>query len=156
MATEQQDGVAGVHRYKLKPPTFNGDYAMYEEWRYKFQAYMCLQSTEHDRFMRESERATARIQDTDLEGAAATQEEADRWKQLSQEMKYILTSVTSGGAATVRRQNQHETGYEIRSTDSYTTGARSSMNKEHGILDKAIEANIRSKQLRRELLTLGL
>ena len=63
--------MAGVHRYKLKTPAFNGDYAMYEEWRYKFQAYMGLQSTEHDRFMRESERATARIQDTDL-GAAAT------------------------------------------------------------------------------------
>ena len=28
-------------------------------------------------------------------------------------MKYILTSVTSGGAATVCRQRQHETGYEM-------------------------------------------
>ena len=40
MATEQQAEVAGVHRYKLRPPTFNGDIAQYEEWKYKFQAYM--------------------------------------------------------------------------------------------------------------------
>ena len=53
--------MAGVHRYKLKPPTFTADYAMYEEWKYKFQAYMGLQSTEHDRFMKESERAITRI-----------------------------------------------------------------------------------------------
>ena len=80
------------------------------EWKYKFQAFMApmgLQSTEHDRFMKESERATTRITD------AGTLEEATTWKQLSQEMKYILTSGTSGGAATVCRQNQHETGYEI-------------------------------------------
>ena len=32
---------------------------------------------------------------------------------VAQEMKYILTNVTSGGAATVCRQYQHETGYEI-------------------------------------------
>ena len=113
MTTEQQDGVAGVHRYKLKPPTFSGDYAAYEEWKYKFQAYMGLQSNEHDKFMRMTERATARITEADIEGAAGSQEEAATWKQLSQEMKYILTSVTSGGAATVCRQHQHETGYEI-------------------------------------------
>ena len=63
--------------------------------------------------MRQSERATTRITDTDLETAAQTQEEAAQWKQLAQEMKYILTSITTGGAATVCRQHQHETGYEI-------------------------------------------
>ena len=57
--------------------------------------------------MRQSERATTRITDTDLETAAQTQEEA------AQEMKYILTSITTGGAATVCRQHQHETGYAI-------------------------------------------
>ena len=110
MATE---GVAGVHRYKLKPPTYNGDIAHYEEWKYKFQAYMGLQHNDHDKLMRSTENATTTITELDLETAASTQAEADRWKQLSQEMKYILTSVTSGGAATICRQYQHETGYEI-------------------------------------------
>ena len=58
--------------------------------------------------MEESERATTRITDTDLEGAASTLEEATAWKQLSQEMKYIRTSVTSGGTATARGQHQHQ------------------------------------------------
>ena len=63
--------------------------------------------------MRQSERATTRITDTDLETAAQSQKEAIRWKQLAQEMEYILTSIATGGAATVCRQHQHETGYEI-------------------------------------------
>ena len=73
-------------------------------------------------------------------------------------MKYILTSVTSGGAATVCRQHQHETGYEIRYRQLTQqvldpVGTRS---MGYWILDKAIEANTGSKQLRGELLTLGV
>ena len=84
-----------------------------EEWKYKFQAYMGLQHNDHARLMRSTENATTTITELDTETAASTQAEADRWKQLSQEMNYILTSVTSGGAATICRQHQHETGYEI-------------------------------------------
>ena len=111
--TDKQDALAGVHKYKLKPPTYHGDYGTFEEWKYKFQAYIGLRNGEHERLMRQTERATARITDIDIEGAAGTQEEATLWKQLSQEMKYILTGVTTGGAAIVCRQHQHETGYEI-------------------------------------------
>ena len=111
--TEQQDALAGVHKYKLKPATYHGDYGRFEEWKDKFQAYMGLQNSEHERLMRQPEGAATRITDTDLETAAQTQEEATLWKQLLQEMKHILTSITSGGAATVCRQHQRETGYEI-------------------------------------------
>ena len=38
--TERQDALAGVHKYKLKPPTYHGDYGTLEERKYKFQAYM--------------------------------------------------------------------------------------------------------------------
>ena len=75
---------------------------------------MGLQHTDHDKLMRSTtENATTTITELDLETAASTQAEADRWKHLSQEMKYILTSVTSGGAAAICRQYQQETGYEI-------------------------------------------
>ena len=116
MATEQQADVAGVHRYKLRPPTYNGDIAHYEEWKYKFQAYTGLQHndhTDHEKLMRSTDNATTTITELDLETAASSQEEGNKWKQLAQEMKYILTIVTSGGAATIGRQYQHETGYEI-------------------------------------------
>ena len=63
--------------------------------------------------MRQAERATARIADTDVETAAGTQEEGTGWKQLGQEMKYAQTSKTVGAAAIVCRQHQQDTGYDI-------------------------------------------
>ena len=94
--TDKQDALAGVHNYKLKPTTYRGDCGTFEEREYKFQAYTRLRNGEHERLMWQTERATARITDIDIEGAAGTQEEATLWKQLSQEMKYILTGVTTG------------------------------------------------------------
>ena len=34
--------LATAHRFKLRPPTFDGNYATFEEWKYKFTAYMGL------------------------------------------------------------------------------------------------------------------
>ena len=58
--TGQQDALAGVHKYKLKPPTYNEAYGTFEEWKYKLQAYMGLLSGEPERLvlMRQSERPT--------------------------------------------------------------------------------------------------
>ena len=154
MATEQQADVAGVHRYKLKPPTFNGDIAQYEEWKYKFQAYMGLQHSDHEKLIRSTDNSTTTITELDLETAASSQEEGNKWKQLAQEMKYILTNLTSGGAATVCRQYQHETGYEIlRQTQQAIQ--HPSRNKKHGIPHKAAEANIRHTQTSKRVLHTG-
>ena len=36
-----ENNLANMNRYKLKPPPFyNGDYSTFEEWKYKFTAYM--------------------------------------------------------------------------------------------------------------------
>ena len=42
---ETVTNMANMNRYKLKPPFFNGDYGTFEEWKYKFTAYMGLQDT---------------------------------------------------------------------------------------------------------------
>ena len=55
---------------------------------------------------------TQRLTEADLRGAAQTLEEADRWVQLDNNLKYILVNVTTGAAATVCRQHQHEMGLE--------------------------------------------
>jgi len=34
----QEDNLANMNRYKLKPPFYNGDYSTFEEWKYKFTA----------------------------------------------------------------------------------------------------------------------
>ena len=39
---EPQEALASSHKYRIKPPTFDGNYAHFEEWKYKFTAYMGL------------------------------------------------------------------------------------------------------------------
>ena len=39
---EQDNDVQRLHRYKLPPPFFTGDYSQYEEWLFKLQAYLGL------------------------------------------------------------------------------------------------------------------
>ena len=78
MKTDPHEALAGVRKYKLKPPRYNGDYGTFEERRCKFQAYMGLQHGDHERLMRQSERA-----DTDLETAAQTQERSSTMEAVS-------------------------------------------------------------------------
>ena len=55
MTTEEQESVAGAHKSKIKPPTFNGDYGTFEECKPKFQAHMGSQHGEHARLMTQAE-----------------------------------------------------------------------------------------------------
>ena len=105
--------LATAHRFKLRPPTFDGNYAKFEEWQYKFTAYMGLMDAIYPQLRDRSEAATTRLTDTELMAAAATQQEGERWQQLATDLKYILISATTGSAATVCRQHQHEMGLEI-------------------------------------------
>ena len=36
---EATEAHASTHRLKLKPPTYDGNYASFEEWKYKVTAY---------------------------------------------------------------------------------------------------------------------
>ena len=125
-----------------------------QQRKYKFQACMGLQHGEHERLMRESERATTRITDADLQGEAATQEEAIVWQQLSPEIVHpdkrgIRRSSNNMQTAPTQDwlRNRPTTQQQILNP---------SRNKEHGILDKALETNIGSKQFRGNLFTLGI
>jgi len=42
-ADDEVTALAATRKLKLKPPTYDGNYATYEEWKYKFTAYMGLQ-----------------------------------------------------------------------------------------------------------------
>ena len=107
------DGLTSAHKLKLKPPTFDGSYNNFEEWSYKFTAYMGLQNTFYPRMFRLAEQATQPVTEQHLRTAASTLEEADHWVQLDNNLKYILINVTTGSAATLCRQFQHEIGLEI-------------------------------------------
>ena len=57
-----------------------------------------MQNGEHDRQMRQAERATTRIADTGLETAAGTLEEGTGWKQIAHEMKYTQNNRRSSNS----------------------------------------------------------
>ena len=111
--THEIEYLAEQHKLKLKPPTYDGNYSTFEEWKYKFSAYMSVQDNLFSTLLPRAERATTQLTDAELIAAATTQEEADRYIQLANNLKYILISTTTGAAATVCRQHQDAMGLEV-------------------------------------------
>ena len=110
---EATEALASTHKLKLKPPTYDGNYATVEEWKYKFKAYMGIQDNIYPDLLARAERAATVLTDAELIAAAGTPEEAERWIQLANNLKYILISTTSAAAATVCRQHQAAMGLEV-------------------------------------------
>ena len=105
--------MANMNRYKLKPPFFNGDYGAFEEWKYKFTAYMGLQDNDYADLLQAAEQATAELTELQLRAAASTIEDGERHVRLSTDLRYILINTTTGAAATVCKQYQHTIGFEM-------------------------------------------
>ena len=112
-AAAETEALATIRKLKLRPPTCDGNYATFDEWKYKFTAYMGIQDAAYPTLMDRAERATTLPKDSDLATAAGTTQEAESWVQLSNNVKYILISITTGSAATLIRQHQHEIGLEV-------------------------------------------
>ena len=110
---EATEALASTHRLKLKPPTYDGNYATFEEWKCKFTAYMGIQDNTYPDLLSRAERATTVLTDAELTAAAGTPEEVGRWIQLANNLKYILISTTTAAAATVCRQHQTAMGLEV-------------------------------------------
>ena len=63
-ANEEATGAfASTHRLKLKPPPYDGNYATFEEWKYKFKAYMGIQDSIYPDLLSRAERATTVLTD---------------------------------------------------------------------------------------------
>ena len=107
------DGITQTHKLKLRPPTFDGNYNTFEEWTYKFAAYMGLHDPFYPRMFRLAEQSQQQVTAQHLRAAASTLEEAELWIQLDNNLKYVLINITTGSAATICRQHQHEIGLEI-------------------------------------------
>ena len=112
-AADPTDGITQTHKLKLRPPTFDGNYNTFEEWSYKFTAYMGLHDPFYPRMFRLAEQAPQQVTEQHLRAAAPTVDEAETWIQLDNNLKYVLINITTGSAATVCRQHQHEIGLEI-------------------------------------------
>ena len=57
-ANEAIEALASTHRLKLKPPTYDGNYATFEEWKCKFEAYTGIQDNIYPDLLSRAERAT--------------------------------------------------------------------------------------------------
>lgn len=126
----QQDNVTTMHRYKIPPPYYNGEYATYEEWRYKFLAYIGLQDPEFPELIQLAEDANQQITNALIDQVIADPDKATRWKRLAADLHYILVNICTGPAATVCRQNLLntnglETWRQLRHRFSIPTGTRS-------------------------------
>ena len=112
-AQSTHDALASSHKYRLKPPTFDGNYGQFEEWKYKFTAYMGLNNNRYPLLLEQTGAASTTIDEARLRGVAATTEEGNENVQLSADLRYILISITSGSPAMICRQYQQATGFEI-------------------------------------------
>ena len=131
-ASTQLNDSTGIHRYKLAPPLFDGDYSKYEDWKHKFIAYMALQHADYTKLLKSSEAATTVLTDADLQTSAQDDDEARRWTSMSRDLHYILINICSGSAATVVRQqgvvgdnNGFETFRVLHQRFSLPVGTRS-------------------------------
>ena len=119
-----------MHRYKLQPPYFTGDYATFEEWKRKMVAYLGLQNSEFPRLPQTAETSNMEVADALLRDGATTPQEAQLWVQLSRDLRYILVSVCSGQAAVLCRQHSTqaqglETWRQLHDRFSIPVGTRS-------------------------------
>ena len=125
----QQQQLGGIHKYKISPPRFNGEYNTFEEWKYKMTAYLGLQDPDYNRLLRQSEQSTGSATNDQLEKAAHSQQVAEQWIQLSNNLHYILVSTCDGPASTICRQNMQGNGVEtwrlIHARYSIPLGTRS-------------------------------
>ena len=72
-----EDNLADMSRYKLNPPFYNGDCSTFEEWKYKFTAYMGLQDNDYTALLQAAETAIAELTEAQLRGTATTIEDGE-------------------------------------------------------------------------------
>ena len=129
-ATQQQDeGLRSLHRCKITPPTYNGDYTTFEEWKFKFAAYLGLMNPQFPTLLEQAATSATTVADADLENGASTTQEGQHWVTLARDLQFILINCCTGSAATVCRQHHTNNGLEtwrqLNSRFSIPVGTRS-------------------------------
>ena len=113
--TEKQQkhlkSLASTHRLRLKPPTYDGKYATFAEWKYKFKAYMGMQDNIYPELLSKGETAMTVPANTELTAAAGRtwgSKALDRTGQQRQVHPYQHSnSCSSHGVQTTPNSNEH-------------------------------------------------
>ena len=150
--TQGQEDVQRLHKYKLPPPFFTGDYSQYEEWLFKLQAYLGLIDRDFDMVLQLAQAATRQIEDADIRAHIRDPTQAAKAVDLSRDLHYILINICQGAAATVVRQNRYnangcETLRLLHNRFSLPVGTRSV-----GYLTKLLEPTFNEAQFEEQFL----
>ena len=150
--TQEQEDVQRLHKYKLPPPFFTGDYSQYEEWLFKLQAYLGLIDRDFDMVLQLAHAATRQIEDADIRAHIRDPTQAAKAVDLSRDLHYILINICQGAAATVVRQNRYnangcETLRLLHNRFSLPVGTRSV-----GYLTKLLEPTFNEAQFEEQFL----
>ena len=102
MAEEQ---VRTMHQYKIPPPTYDGNYSQFEEWKYRFTAYAGLINAAFPRLLAQAEASQQAVTDQLLIDGAATPAEGQLWTRLSAELQFINNQSSSSNSLPT---NEHQ------------------------------------------------
>ena len=108
----QQHQLEAIHKYKVAPPRFTGEYNIFEQWKYKMTAHHGLQDPSYNRLLRQPEQSQLPATNGQLETAAPSQAVEEQRAQLSNNLHYILVSACDGPASTICRQNARGNSFE--------------------------------------------
>ena len=119
MSLEGENDFTGKLRLPL-PPTFSGKPAEWEEWSWKFRAYLSMFDAQAARYLEQHENDEAPLTDEALEvhvlteeGVAALDQTATAGRvTFSRKLHYLLANLTSESALLVVRQNYDSNGFE--------------------------------------------
>ena len=138
----QAEALASTHRLKLKPPTYDGNYATFEEWKYKFSAYMGLQDNIFPQLLSRAERATTVLTDAELLGAATTREVDTTMQQPQVHPHQHHQRPSSNNLQAIPRRNGPRS---LQATLQQV--CNTCWNKEHRLPHKTTQTQIRHQQL---------
>ena len=103
-----KNDVHRLHKYKLPPPYFSGDYSNYDEWRFKLQADLGLIDNEFGQILRAADVATNTVVDQHLINEVLPHTaRGNKLVNLARNLHHILISICQGPASTVVRQNRY-------------------------------------------------
>ena len=113
-----------------------------------------LQDNDYTALLQAAEAANAELTEAQLRAAATTIEDDEPHVRLSTDLRYILINTTSGPAATLCRQFQHNWVRNVQTTSHSIFN--SPWHRGNRTLDKTTQAQVRQPHFRGVILHMGV
>ena len=155
-ADDESNSLGSNTQTQTQTPTYDGNYATYEEWKDKFTAHMGLQDPFFSRMFRLAEAAAQQVTEAQLRQAATTLEEAEAWGSNSIKASSMLWSTWQTGSSSHPLQATSTWDWTRGTPTTQHEVCTAGRNKKHRIPHKALEASIWQQQLWGVILQVGV